>query len=56
MTHISVERQGKTFHVPEATIEDLIAMMEAQYTQDRVDTIADLEEIGATEELRLAKL
>mgnify|MGYP003118779336 CR=1 FL=1 len=56
MTHISVERQGKTFHVPEATIEDLIALMEEQYSQDRIDMLADLEEIGASDELRLEKL
>lgn len=56
MTHISVERRGKTFHVPEATVADLIAMMDEQYVEDRIGLLADLEEINADDELRMQKL
>lgn len=52
MTHIMVERAGKSVRVPEATVANLIGLMEHKYQQERLAILADLEEVGATVETK----
>jgi hypothetical protein len=52
MTHIMVERKGKAIRIPEATIANLIGLMEHKYQQERLIILADLEEVGATVEAK----
>jgi len=48
LTHISIDRNGKSYHVPEATVSDLMSLLEQQFEASRLELIADLEVVGAT--------
>ena len=60
---IVVKRKGKTIHVAQARVQDVIDMMEANHRELRDDLIADLdasgigdaEKLKALEELRAKK-
>jgi hypothetical protein len=52
MTHIMVERGGKAIRVPEATVANLIGLMEHKYQIERMAILADMEEVGASTEAR----
>tara|TARA_R100001510_G_scaffold57782_1_gene67736 strand:+ start:5125 stop:5550 length:426 start_codon:yes stop_codon:yes gene_type:complete len=52
MTHIMVEREGKAIRVPEATVANLIGLMEHKYQQERSAILADMEEVGASPEVK----
>ena len=63
MTHISIDRNGKSYHVPEANVSDLMSLLDQQFEASRLDLIKDLDDIQATagekivalKELRAAK-
>ncbi len=52
MTHIMVERGGKAIRVPEATVANLIGLMEHKYQIERMAILADMDEVGASTEAR----
>ena len=56
MTHISIERNGKTYHVPEASVSDLMSLLDARFEDDRLALLKDLEDIGATIEEKMEQL
>ena len=56
MTHILIERGDETLHINEATVADIIGLLEHRHSQARADLLADLEEISATEEAKLEAL
>ena len=56
MTHISVRHKSKTYKVPEPTVEDLIALMDDQFSREREELLADLEAAQAAPEERLRVL
>jgi len=56
MSHIMVEREGKAIRVPEATVANLIGLMEHKYQLERVAILADMEEVGATTEAKYAAI
>ena len=53
MSHVTVKRHGKAYHVPLATVQDVIDIMDANYAKARTELLADLEAMSATEEARL---
>ena len=56
MSHLTVNRQSKTYHLPLATVQDVIDLMDAGYAKRRVELLADLEVIGAGPEDKLKAL
>lgn len=56
MSHIMVERGGKAIRVPEASVANLIGLMDHKYHLERVAILADLEEVGATTEAKYAAI
>ena len=52
MSHIMVERGGKAIRVPEATVANLIGLMEHKYQGERSAILADMEECGASTEAK----
>tara|TARA_R110000824_G_scaffold367453_4_gene556637 strand:+ start:227 stop:613 length:387 start_codon:yes stop_codon:yes gene_type:complete len=53
---IVLQRNGRTIQVPEATIGQLISMMEEQYRNDRELLLADLQSLNASDDSKLAAL
>ena len=53
MSHVTVQRQGKAYHVPLATVQDIIDLMDANYAKARVELLSDLEAMSASEESKL---
>ena len=47
-----VERNGKALRVPEATVANIIGLMDHKYQIERVAVLADMEEVGATTEAK----
>ena len=37
MTHISIDRNGKSFHVPEASVSDLMSLLDQQFEASRLE-------------------
>lgn len=56
MSHIMVERDGKAIRVPEATVANLIGLMDHKYHIERIAILADMEEVGATTESKYAAI
>ena len=52
MSHIMVERGGKAIRVPEATVANLIGLMEHKYQIERMAILADMEEVGSSTEAK----
>ena len=52
MSHIMVERGGKAIRVPEATVANLIGLMEHKYQIERMAILADMEEVGSSSETK----
>jgi hypothetical protein len=50
MSHITVDRAGKTIHLPLATVQDVIDLMDASYARKRRDLIEDLDALGVSGE------
>ena len=53
MSHLTVQRHGKAYHVPLATVQDVIDLMDANYAKKRVELLADLDDMNASEETKL---
>jgi len=56
MSHLTVKRSTGTIHVPLATVQDVIDLMDAAYARRRVELISDLEAMNASEESKLKAL
>jgi len=56
MNNVTVERNGSVIRVPEATVSDVISLMDAQYGKTRKELLEDLEVIQATNEEKIAAL
>tara|TARA_R110000824_G_scaffold1991_1_gene9696 strand:- start:9167 stop:9583 length:417 start_codon:yes stop_codon:yes gene_type:complete len=56
LTHISIDRNGKTLHVPEATVQDLMSLLDARYDRERSSLLQDLEDIGANSDEKIEQL
>ncbi len=48
MTHISIDRNGKSYHVPEATVSDLMSLLDQQFETSRLELLKDLDDVKAT--------
>jgi hypothetical protein len=53
MSHVTVHRQGKAYHVPLATVQDVIDLMDATYSINRAELIADLDAMSASEDAKV---
>ena len=56
MSHLTINRHGKAYHVPLATVQDVIDMMDATYARKRMELLADLEAMSASEEAKVKAL
>ncbi len=48
MTHISIDRNGKSYHVPEASVGDLMSLLDQQFEASRIELLKDLDDVQAT--------
>ena len=53
MSHIMIEREGESLHLPEATVANVIALVDHQFDTAKRELLADLDDAGASDELRL---
>jgi hypothetical protein len=53
MSHLTVQRQGKAYHIPLATVQDVIDLMDANYAKNRQTLLDDLDAMNASEETKL---
>lgn len=56
MSHVTVERNGRTFHVQLAKVQDVIDLMDANYARRRKELIEDLEAMKASPEDKMKAL
>ena len=53
MSHLTIDRKGKTYHVPFATVQDVIDLMDASYSRRRDELAEDLKAMDASTEMKL---
>tara|TARA_R110002012_G_scaffold30807_2_gene92793 strand:+ start:251 stop:673 length:423 start_codon:yes stop_codon:yes gene_type:complete len=56
MSHITVDREGKTYHVPLATVQDVIDLMDSTYSKRREELLVDLKAVEASPTEKLQAL
>tara|TARA_S200002703_G_scaffold152917_1_gene153854 strand:- start:286 stop:711 length:426 start_codon:yes stop_codon:yes gene_type:complete len=56
MSHVIFERDGKTIRVNEATVAEVIGLMDHQFERQRKELIEDLEAVNASEDLKLEEV
>ena len=52
MSHIMIEREGESLHLPEAKVADVIALIEHLFDREKRELLADLEDAGAGDDVR----
>ena len=53
MSHVVFERDGETITVKEATVAEVIGLMDDQFDRQRRELIEDMESVGASSEMML---
>jgi hypothetical protein len=53
MSHLTVKRSTGTIHVPLATVQDVIDLMDANYARRRIELVSDMEAMNASESAKL---
>ena len=53
MSHLTVKRNAKTYHVPMATVQNVIDLMDANYAESRKALIEDLKAMDASDEAKI---
>ena len=53
MSHLTVKRSAGTIHVPLASVQDVIDLMDANYARKRIELISDMEAMNASESAKL---
>ncbi len=53
MSHLTVKRSTGTIHVPLASVQDVIDLMDANYARKRIELISDMEAMNASESAKL---
>lgn len=52
MSHILIERAGGSLRVPEATVADVISLVDHQFDKEKKELLADLADVDASDELK----
>jgi hypothetical protein len=53
MSHLTVKRKAKTFHVPLASVQNVIELMDANFSANRKALIQDLADMDASDETKI---